>query len=180
MSKYKESKIIWLTGMSGAGKSFYSKYLYEKYKSLSKKIQILDGDTIRDKYYTPLGYSKEDIFKNNMFIADICDKNYKNYDVTIVSVISPYESIRNKIKGKFKNNIYFIFVKADIESLKARDTKKLYFKADNNEIKDLIGYSNSSKYEKPINPDLILNTSERSKPDDNYNILDSFFKLTNE
>ena len=180
MSNSKESIIIWLTGMSGAGKSFYSRYLYDKYNSLNKKIQILDGDTIRDKYDTPLGYSKEDIFKNNMFIADICENNYKNYDVTIVSVISPYESIRNKIKEKFKNNICFIYVNADIKTLKARDTKKLYFKADNNEIKDLIGYSKTSKYEKPENPDLILNTSESYKPDDNYSILNNFFKLTNE
>ena len=180
MTNYKESKIIWLTGMSGSGKSFYSKYLYDKYKSLGKKIQILDGDTIRDKYDTPLGYSQEDIFKNNMFIANICENEYKNYDITLVSVISPYESIRRKIKEKFKNNIYFVYVNADIESLKARDTKKLYFKADNNEIKDLIGYSKISKYEKPGNPDLILNTSKNNKPDDNYRILNSFFKLNDE
>ena len=180
MSNLKESKIIWLTGMSGAGKSFYSKYLYEKYNFLNKKIKILDGDTIRDKYDVPLGFSQNDIFKNNMFVASICENEYKKYDVTIVSVISPYESIRRKIKKIFKNNIYFIYVSADIKSLKSRDTKKLYLKADNNEIKDLIGYSKISKYEKPLNPDIILNTSQDSRPEDNYNLLNNFLKLNDE
>ena len=163
--------------MSGAGKSFYSKYLYEKYSLLDKKIQILDGDTIRDKYDVPLGFSQSEIFKNNMFIANICENEYKKYDVTIVSVISPYESIRRKIKKIFKNDIYFIYVNADIKSLKSRDTKQLYLKADNNEIKDLIGYSKISKYEKPLNPDIILNTSQDSRPEDNYNLLNNFLKL---
>lgn len=164
--------------MSGAGKSFYSKYLFNKYSSINKKVKLLDGDTIRDKYDVPLGFSEKEICKNNMFISNICDEEYKKYDITIVSVISPYESIRKIIKDIFKKNIYFIYVYADIESLKARDTKELYARADNNEIKDLIGYSEISKYEIPENPDLILDTSEDNNPGENYNLLDKFFKLS--
>lgn len=164
--------------MSGAGKSFYSKYLFNKYSSINKKVKLLDGDTIRDKYDVPLGFSQKEICKNNMFISNICDEEYKKYDITIVSVISPYESIRKTIKDKFNKNIYFVYVYADIESLKARDTKKLYARADNNEIKDLIGYSEASKYEIPENPDLILNTSQDNNPEENYNLLDEFFKLS--
>ena len=76
----------------------------------------------------------------------------------------------------FGENIYFIYVKADIKSLKYRDTKKLYHKADNNEIRDLIGYSKISKYEEPLNPDIILNTSSLNKPEQNYKILNNFIK----
>ena len=85
--------------MSGAGKSFYSKYLVNKFKELNKSTKVLDGDDIRDNYDIPLGFSKKDISKNNLFIANICKKEYEKYDVTIVSVISPYEAIRNTIKN---------------------------------------------------------------------------------
>ncbi len=173
---FTKGKIIWLTGMSGTGKSFYSKYLVNKFKELNKRTKVLDGDDIRNNYDAPLGFSKEDINKNNLFIADICKKEYQKYDITIVSVISPYEAIRNTIKDLFGENIYFIYVKADIKSLKYRDTKKLYHKADNNEIRDLIGYSKISKYEEPLNPDIILNTSSLNKPEQNYKILNNFIK----
>tara|TARA_B110000008_G_C16625093_1_gene426151 strand:+ start:80 stop:580 length:501 start_codon:yes stop_codon:yes gene_type:complete len=163
--------------MSGTGKSFYSKYLYEKLSAMNKKIKLLDGDTIRDNYNVPLGFSKDEIFKNNMYISEICEKEYQKYDVTIVSVISPYESLRKIIKEIFRNDIYFIYIYANIESLKLRDTKELYSKADNNEIKDLIGYSETSKYEIPTKPDLILDTSENSKPEKNFSILNNFFGL---
>ena len=55
--------------MSGTGKSFYSKYLVNKFKELNKRTKVLDGDDIRNNYDAPLGFSKEDINKNNLFIA---------------------------------------------------------------------------------------------------------------
>ncbi len=177
MSTIRKSKIIWLTGMSGAGKSFYAKYLYKILLSKENKIKLLDGDTIRDNYDIPLGFSKNDIYKNNMYISKICKNEYQKYDFTIVSVISPYESVRKDIKKIFNNDICFIYVYADIKSLKKRDTKKLYSKADNKEITDLIGYSKLSKYEIPVNPDLILDTSEEYKPKRNYILLDNYFGL---
>lgn len=168
------SKIIWLTGMSGAGKSFYANYLTKRLDESNKTVKILDGDNVRDSYDVPLGFSHDDICKNNLFIADICQKEYQKYDVTIVSVISPYEKIRNSIKKIFQDDIFFIYVKSDIAALKERDTKNLYFKADNNEIKNLIGYSKISKYEEPSDPDITLYTSSQNKPQQNYEILNNF------
>jgi len=176
MVKNKTSKIIWFTGMSGVGKTFYTNYLNKKLCKRKYKINILDGDNIRNKYNAPIGFSYDEIKKNNLFIFNICKNEYRKYDVTIVSVISPYEKIRKLIKDKFKDNIYFIYIKASIKSLKKRDTKNLYSNADKNKITNLIGYSKNSRYEIPIKPDLILNTSCDFDPKINYKILDDFLK----
>ena len=160
--------------MSGVGKTFYTNYLKKQFSKKNYKINILDGDNIRKKYDTPMGFSPEEIKKNNLFICDICKNEYKKYDFTIVSVISPYENIRKKIKDKFKDHIYFIYIEASINSLKKRDTKNLYSSADKNKITNLIGYSKNSIYEIPVSPDLVLNTSCKSNPKDNYQILNDF------
>ena len=165
------SKIIWFTGMSGAGKSFYAEYLDKVLKN-ELQTNLIDGDVIRNKYKIKLGFTYNEICDNNRNIADICANEYKIRMLAIVSVISPYDSIRKEIKTVFGSDIYYIYVYADIES-KERDTKGLYKKADNGEIDKSIGYS-TTKYEAPNSPDIELNTSSNIKPDANYKILEHF------
>tara|TARA_Y100000816_G_scaffold124654_1_gene87684 strand:- start:2012 stop:2554 length:543 start_codon:yes stop_codon:yes gene_type:complete len=174
MEKNKISKIIWFTGMSGSGKSYYSEYIKKMLEKENLKVNIIDGDVIRNKYKILVGFSFDEICNNNKNIANICKEEYKNFDVTIVSVISPYESVRKEIKSLFENDLFYIYVHADIDSLKKRDTKGLYRKADMGLIDNLIGYSKKSIYEKPENADLILNTSSDTNPRVNIELLSSF------
>jgi adenylyl-sulfate kinase len=174
MSNNNHSKIIWFTGMSGSGKSYYSDCIKEILKKENLKINVIDGDVIRDKYKIPVGFKYDEICNNNKNIAKICKNEYKKYDLTIVSVISPYESIRQEIKKKFKNVLFYIYVYADIESLRKRDTKGLYKKADMGLIDDMIGYSEKSLYEEPENADLKLNTSSNIQPKQNIELLSNF------
>jgi adenylylsulfate kinase-like enzyme len=162
--------------MSGAGKSYYSEYIKKILEKENLKVNIIDGDIIRDKYKIPVGFSFDEICNNNKNIANICKEEYKNFDVTIVSVISPYESVRKQIKRLFENDLFYIYVHADIDSLKKRDTKGLYRKADIGLIDNLIGYSKKSIYEKPENADLILNTSSDTNPRVNIESLSSFIR----
>ena len=168
------SKIIWFTGMSGSGKSYYSDCIKEILKKENLKVNVIDGDIIRDKYKIPVGFSFNEICQNNKNIANICKEEYKNSDITIVSVITPYESIRKEIKKIFKNDLFYIYVYADIESLKKRDTKGLYRKADIGLIDNMIGYSEKSLYEEPENADLKLNTSSNIQPKQNIKLLSNF------
>ena len=174
MSNNNLSKIIWFTGMSGSGKSYYSDCIKEILKKENLKINVIDGDVIRDKYKIPVGFKYDEICNNNKNIAKICKDEYKKYDLTIVCVISPYESIRQEIKKKFKNVLFYIYVYADIESLRKRDTKGLYKKADMGLIDDIIGYSEKSLYEEPENADLKLNTSSNIQPKQNIELLSNF------
>ena len=174
MKNSRTSKVIWFTGMSGSGKSYYSNHIKEMLQKENLKITIIDGDIIRDKYKIPVGFEYEEICENNRNIATICKKEYKKSDITIVSVISPYESIRKEIKKMFDNDLFYIYVYSDIASLKKRDTKGLYKKADMGLIDNLIGYSKKSIYEEPQNADLKLNTSSNIKSSYNIELLSNF------
>ena len=170
----KQSKIVWFTGMSGTGKSYYSKFMEEKLNNNNKKVNLIDGDIIRDRYKIKVGFDYNEICANNRNIARLCEKEYKKYDITIVSVISPYELIRQEIKNKFQDDFLLIYVYSDINSLKDRDTKGLYKKADMGLIDNLIGYSKKSVYEPPASPDLTLVTSNNINPSENIKLLDCF------
>ncbi len=176
MTKNKSSKIIWFTGMSGAGKSFYADHIKEILQKENLKVNVIDGDIIRDKYKISVGFNFDEICQNNRNIANICAEEYKNSDVTIVSVISPYESVRKEIKRLFESDLFYIFVHADIDSLKKRDTKGLYRKADIGLIDNLIGYSAKSVYEQPEDADLILDTSSNIEPRKNIDLLSDFIR----
>ena len=88
------------------------------------------------------------IIKNNLNIIKQIDKIKDNYDFVLVSVISPVLKTRLFAKKKFKENYFEIFMKCNLKTLKLRDTKGLYKKADLNIINNLIGYKSKLKYEK--------------------------------
>ena len=154
------AKIIWLTGLSGAGKSTIAKKLK---KSLNKqKCLIVDGDIFRKKT-KQLSFNKENIIRNNLKIIKYCKKNLKRYDFIIVSVISPLRKTR-KIASKIFNKNYFeIYVFASLKSLVERDTKGLYALSKKGIIKNLIGFKSGIKYEKSSHKYLRLNTNKFTK-----------------
>jgi len=150
--------IIWLTGMSGSGKSTLAMTI--KYLFLENKysVRIVDGDDIREKDSKKLGFGHKDVMENNLRIAHMCQKLRKDFDVIIVPVISPYDDIRKKVRAVLEPNFHLIYLNADIESLKYRDTKGLYSASDKGLINDLIGYSNINPYDEPNNAELTIET----------------------
>jgi len=168
------SKVIWFTGMSGVGKTTILKHGMDYVNTKGFTSNSIDGDDIRNKYKIPIGFSYDEICTNNKRIAELCNKIYKNYDFLFVAVISPYEKIRNEIKEILNNNIYFIYVHADIDDLKLRDEKGLYKKADEGLIDNLIGYSKDSPYESPLSPDLKIDTSMKNSIDNSKRKIEEF------
>jgi len=160
--------IFWCTGMSGTGKSTLSLYAKGELKRKGLSVLILDGDVIRDKYKTRLGFGREDVEKNNLNVAKLCEGERDNYDVIIVPIISSIDTVRRTVRKNLSPGFHLMYITADIESLKDRDPKGLYKKADNGELIGLIGYSDSNPYDIPQDYDLIVDTSkqvdvERSK-----------------
>lgn len=155
----KNASIFWFTGLSGTGKTTLSLHAKKKFETNGWAVKILDGDTIRESYKVKLGFKKEDIEKNNMNIVNICKAQRKNYDVLLVPIISPIDHFRKIVRKTLEPFFYLIYLSSSIDSLKKRDPKGLYSKADRGEIKDLIGYSKISPYEIPDDADLILDTS---------------------
>ena len=161
----KDALIFWFTGLSGSGKTTIAGATKTLLEAKGYSVLILDGDDIRNLLHVNLGFSKEDIIKNNSLIIKLCQKYRKDYDIILVSIISPYKSSRKKAKDALKPRFYEVFCKAEIELLISRDTKGLYSKALKGELDNLIGFSTTSPYEAPLTPDLVLETGNSSIKD---------------
>ena len=154
--------VIWLTGLSGVGKSTLA---YKLKNSLSKKnykIKILDGDDFRKSKNYKKKFDKISIEKNNNLIIKKLKKIYFDYDFIFVSVISPLKITRFKAKQTFKNNYIEIYLNCTKKVLEMRDPKGLYEKAKKGEIKNLIGYNSKIKYQRSEYPIIKLNTHKQS------------------
>jgi adenylylsulfate kinase len=154
--KYKDT-VIWLTGLSGAGKTTIAKQLFDKLKKNGHPIMILDGDEIRE------------IFKNTGFDKKSRDEHVKNVGrtaaflqrrgtIAIVSLISPYESVRQECRD-MATEFTEVYVNTSLEICEQRDVKGLYKKARAGEIKQFTGIHDDAPYEVPKNPDIILDTA---------------------
>ncbi len=156
-----KGKVVWLTGLSGSGKTTIALQLEKELYKLGFLVQILDGDNIRAGINNNLSFSEGDRTENIRRIAEV-SKLFLNCGViTINCFVSPtikMRQIAEKIIGK--ENYYEIFINADLETCEKRDVKGLYKKARNGEIKNFTGID--SQYEKPNNPSLEVNTSQLS------------------
>ncbi|MDB9739255.1 adenylyl-sulfate kinase, partial [Candidatus Pelagibacter sp.] len=141
------AKVIWFTGLSGAGKTTLAKILYDKLIKNNFKVKIIDGDIFRKKNKNANNFTKINIVKNNISIINHVKKKQNMYDFILVAVISPLLKTRNLARAEFGKNYYEIYVKCKIKTLVERDTKKLYEKAKKKLIKDLIGYNSKIRYE---------------------------------
>ena len=142
------AKCIWLTGLSGSGKTTIAIKLERKLFDKGYFVQILDGDNIRSGISNNLDFSNSDRFENIRRISEVSKLFVNSGIITINCFVSPTEEIRSearKIIGK--DNFVGIFVNTDIEICEERDTKGLYKKARKGEIKNFTGIS--SKFERP-------------------------------
>lgn len=156
-----KSKVIWMTGLSGAGKTTIAQnleiYLYEK----GFLTQILDGDNIRSGINNNLSFSDADRFENIRRIAEVSKLLLHSGVITINSFISPTMEIRSMAKQIVGNeNFIEVYVNAPLEICEQRDTKGLYQKARRGEIKDFTGIN--SPFEPPAHPDIEVHTDKQS------------------
>jgi adenylylsulfate kinase len=152
-------KIFWLTGLSGSGKSTIAESVSKKLEREGKLVTIIDGDTVRDSREKKLGFTKKDILTNNELILSTCIEKLTQFEILLVPVIAPYREFRDRAKEKLPNEFFEILIAANLDTVRKRDTKGLYKKAENGEINNMIGFSESNPYESPINPDLKIDSS---------------------
>jgi len=146
---------LWFTGLSASGKTTLSQMVAARMKELSLKVEILDGDVIRENLSKGLGFSKEDRDINILRIGFVCNLLSRNGVVAIAAAISPYKEIRERNRAQIENYVE-VFVDAPIEECARRDPKGLYKKAYAGEIPNFTGVSDP--YEAPENPEIHLDT----------------------
>jgi len=154
-------RVIWLTGLSGAGKSMIAQGLASALLSNSIETTILDGDTLRTGLNRDLGFTKEDRVENIRRTAEVAKLLVNSGSFVIVALISPFIECRQKARELFKTDQFLeVYISTPIEVCIQRDPKGLYAKAINGDIKNFTGID--SPYEAPNNPELALDTQKHS------------------
>jgi adenylyl-sulfate kinase len=151
---------LWFTGLSGAGKTTISKLVEDELRARGSKLEILDGDVVRENLSKGLGFSKEDRDTNIRRIAFVADLLSRNGVPVITAAISPYREIRQEARDMMGDRFIEVFVKASVEACAERDVKGLYKKAFAGEIKEFTGVSDP--YEEPLDPEITLETENES------------------
>jgi adenylylsulfate kinase len=151
------SKVIWLTGLSGSGKSTIGLALEKRLFQENFVVQLLDGDNIRSGINKNLGFSEEDRKENIRRIAEIAKLYLSSGIITINSFISPTAETRNIAKEIVGDADFLeIYINAPMATCESRDVKGLYKKARAGEIQGFTGVNQA--YEEPENPALELRT----------------------
>jgi len=156
-----KAKVIWLTGLSGSGKSTIAIELEKQLYQRGILTQLLDGDNVRTGINNNLGFSEEDRLENIRRIAEVSKLFLNCGIVTINSFVSPTKDVRDLARSIIgDNNYYEIYIKASVDACEKRDVKGLYAKARRGEIKDFTGIS--APFDIPDNSQLEIDTEQLS------------------
>lgn len=152
-----KGKVLWLTGLPCSGKTT----LANEVSKFIPNCVVLDGDDIRASPISQdLGFSKEDREKN-LFRVGFIAKLLSSKGVNVVcAFVSPYISVREKIRKMVGNGFIEVFVKATPEECEKRDTKGMWKRAKRGEIENFTGFS--APYEEPYNPEVVCDTVKES------------------
>ena len=159
--KDQKACVVWLTGLSGAGKSTTANAVEQRLHALGRHSYVLDGDNLRHGLTKDLGFTPADRVENVRRIAEVAKLFVDAGLIALVSVISPFRDEREMARRMMEEGEFIeVFVDAPLEVCERRDPKGLYRKARAGEIKNFTGID--SPYEPPESPDIVLKTGERS------------------
>jgi len=154
----KPAIVIWLTGLSGAGKSTIATALEQKVKDLGYLTCNLDGDVLRKGLNSDLSFSEADRKENIRRVAHTTKLLSDLGIITICGFISPYRDSRDFVRGIIGSSFKEIYVKCPIEECERRDPKGLYAKQRSGRMKGLTGID--APYEEPLQAELVLETNK--------------------
>ena len=154
-------KVIWLTGLPGAGKTTIARIVEKTLHDSNVRVEVLDGDEVRKNLSPELGFSKQDRETHARRVVYIAKLLSRNGVITVVSLISPYREFRKYARETIGEGFIEVWVKASSETCRARDPKGLYKKAAGGQVSNLTGVQDP--YEPPLKPELILVTEKETQ-----------------
>lgn len=156
-----EGFTVWFTGMSGAGKSTLARLLAKKLSVVHARVEVLDGDVVRQTLCKDLDYGEQDRNENVRRIGFVCELLSRNNVIAIVAAISPYRTARAEVRSRISRFVE-VYVECPLSVLVQRDPKGLYQRAIRGEITNFTGIS--APYEPPLMPELTVR-SDRETPE---------------
>lgn len=166
-----KSGIIWLTGLSGSGKSTIANAAARELFEQGYQVTVLDGDNVRHGLNKDLGFSDDDRKENIRRIGEVAKLFVEQGTIVITAFISPFQEDRHSVRQLVEDGEFHeVFVKCDLNVCEERDPKGLYKKARNGEIPFFTGID--SPYEEPATPELVLDTGELSREESKQRLVD--------
>ena len=160
-AKLQRPGCVWLTGLSGAGKSTIADLLERRLVAQGRHTYVLDGDNVRHGLNRDLGFTEADRGENVRRVAEVARLMVDAGLIVVVALLSPYRAERDYARSRFDpGDFREVFVDAPLATCEARDPKGLYAKARRGEVANLTGIG--SPYEPPERPDLTLDTNRLS------------------
>ncbi|MBD3883472.1 adenylyl-sulfate kinase [Phormidium tenue FACHB-886] len=150
---------VWFTGLSGAGKTTIRMEVEQILRTQGYKVEVLDGDIVRQNLTKGLGFSKADRDENIRRIGFVSHLLTRNGVIVLVSAISPYREIRDEARSRIGEFVE-VYVNAPLDVCEQRDVKGLYKKARAGEIKQFTGIDDP--YEPPLSPEVECKTDQET------------------
>lgn len=160
---------LWFTGFSGAGKSTIAEIVVAELRRRGRRVELLDGDEVREHLSRDLGFSKEDRDENIRRIGWVASVLARNGVVAVTAAISPYRAGRDEVRG-WIDEFVEIHVATTLDECEARDVKGLYARARAGEIPEFTGVSDP--YEPPLAPEVRVETAGRSPRESAAEVVD--------
>ena len=161
---------MWLTGLSSAGKTTLSRAVSERLWARGHRVELLDGDEVREHLSRGLGFSKEDRNENVRRIGFVAEMLARHGVIAIVAAISPYREARDELRSR-SSNFLEVYVNASLKVCEQRDVKGLYRKARSGEIPHFTGIDDP--YEPPLGPDVECRTDRETIVESAEKIVDA-------
>ena len=169
------ARVIWFTGLSGSGKTSLARALCSALEELGHEVEFLDGDQIRSLFPNS-GFTREERHAHIGRVGFLASRLQAHGVTVVAALVSPYEDSRQFVRRMCGAGFVEVFVSTPIEVCEARDTKDLYRRARNGEIKNFTGVDDP--YEKPRTPELTLDTSQVSVSEGVKRILELLGEIT--
>ncbi len=157
--------VVWLTGLPGSGKTTIARILGKRLTDEGRRVEVLDGDEVRENLSPRLGFSKDDRQIHANRVAYVGKLLSRNGAIAIVGLISPYRDFRRRARNMIGDFVE-VYVKCTVDECARRDVKGHYEKALSGEIQNFTGVSDP--YEEPENPEITVDT-EHETPEESAN-----------